>query len=104
MKPEENELLNQLQQSAAKLDEAEIVTPDIQHFRAIVDAQLARQHQAQKRQLTLFIVIAALLVSALLIGVHAYQIIFIIVQSAVVAIAAASVLVAVLKKPGERYR
>ena len=104
MKRDDRELLEQLEQSARKLNGAELITPDIQYFRSLVDAHQAKLRRAQKRQFMLFIASAAIIVSAMLFCLHRYQTVFLVVQCATAVVAVLSLLYSVTRRPGEGYQ
>lgn len=58
----------ELAASAAKLDAAGLDVPDFQFFKSIVEKQQTIMRRSQRRQLALFTAVAAMLVSALIVG------------------------------------
>lgn len=74
-----------LREGAAKLDAAEVRTPDFMVFKALAEKQLAVVRRAQRRQLILFAAVAALLVSALLLCMGKSLVFIIALQAAAVA-------------------
>jgi Flp pilus assembly protein TadB len=82
MKQEDEEIKTALAQSAEKIDGVEVATPDFMFFKDMVKKQQAAARRAQKRQLALFVVVAAFLLSVLIFLTGMSEVFFIALQAA----------------------
>jgi hypothetical protein len=80
MKPE-NEITGELEKSADILDDIEIKTPDFLFFKDMVQKQQEIVRCAQQRQLMLFIIVAAVLVSGIILCMGRFTVLFFAVQA-----------------------
>lgn len=101
MKPDDRQLADKLADSAEKLNGIDAPSPDFQYFKALVDRQQEALRQAQRRQLALFIVVAAVLVSALMVCLGRFEILFIALQTAAFMGAVAGLAFFFIRKPRE---
>lgn len=89
MRPDDERLAEELADRIPKLDETEAQTPDFAYFRDLVHKQQAAVRRAQRRQLALFVAVAAALVSAIILCMGRSEVFLYAFQGAAVAAAAA---------------
>lgn len=82
---EDERIREELSKSASKIDGATPHTPDFQFFRDMVERQQATVRRSQRRQLALFVLVAAALVSAVILCMGAFGFFFLALQGAAVA-------------------
>jgi hypothetical protein len=104
MKLDDKALAERLAESATKLDGVEAGDPGFQFFRDMVDKQQKALRRTQRRQLALFTVVAAVLVSALIFCMGNFQLLFFVLQGAALMGAVAGLAFFFIKKPAAEVR
>lgn len=104
MKNDDEKFEHELENSFIQLDNIEIPTPDFKFFKDMVDKQQAAARRAQKRQLGLFIAVAAVLMSAIIFFIGQSEMLFVAMQGAAVLAAVACLSVFYARKPKEGFR
>lgn len=104
MEHDDRELLKDIEESVGKLDGIEPAVPEFMYFKKLVEREQCRQKRSQRRQLALFITVAAVLVSGLILAMGRFEVILFALQGAALAVAAISLIVAFARKPRERLQ
>lgn len=104
MKHEDEALKEELEKSIQKLEDAEVPTPEFKYFKDMVDKQQAAVRKAQKRQLALFSIVAAALISAIILLMGKFEVLFIVLQGAAFIGSIAGLSVFYARRPKEGFR